>query len=279
MDSRPEQHIQARCNWLSRLPVYWFLIFFYNYLGYWVKDTALNWLNQNKNLFLQSISAIYQNTVQCRVVYFLSNTSTWHPGCISNEAAVFMSWHNMKKTATTNLHHIRSPSQPFFSSSHNTPLHKQLLRKLSWHFFDATTGFPLKWETSAEIWHWRRVTTQMWEVCLIGCAAKEICFNQLEELNPGLGSVASSDEISVFKINSFLRHYFLGKTVLASWNGGCFLRLHKWLLRIKFLPQFSGADLGGGCRGCAPLPPSEMTCSFLIQLVFCKKKLNVVYWR
>ena len=36
----------------------------------------------------------------------------------------------------------------------------------------------------------------------------------------------------------------------------------------------SGADLGGGCRGCAPpLPTYEMTCGFLIQLVFCKKKL------
>ena len=35
----------------------------------------------------------------------------------------------------------------------------------------------------------------------------------------------------------------------------------------------SGADLGGGCRGCAPTPPPpfEMTCGFLIQLVFCKK--------
>ena len=32
----------------------------------------------------------------------------------------------------------------------------------------------------------------------------------------------------------------------------------------------SGADLGGGCRGCAPPPPSEMTCGFLIQLVFCQ---------
>ena len=31
----------------------------------------------------------------------------------------------------------------------------------------------------------------------------------------------------------------------------------------------SGADLGGGCRGCAP-PPPEMTCGFLIQLVFCQ---------
>ena len=34
------------------------------------------------------------------------------------------------------------------------------------------------------------------------------------------------------------------------------------------------ADLRGGCRGCAlPPPPPEMTCGFLIQLVFCKKKL------
>ena len=38
----------------------------------------------------------------------------------------------------------------------------------------------------------------------------------------------------------------------------------------KVCPQ-PGADLGGGCRGCAP-PPPEMTCGFLIQLVFCKKK-------
>ena len=33
----------------------------------------------------------------------------------------------------------------------------------------------------------------------------------------------------------------------------------------------SGADLGGGCRGCAP-PLPEMTCGFLIQLVFRQKK-------
>ena len=40
----------------------------------------------------------------------------------------------------------------------------------------------------------------------------------------------------------------------------------------------SGADVGAGCRGCAP--PPEMTCGFLIQLVFCqkKKKHYVVYW-
>ena len=38
----------------------------------------------------------------------------------------------------------------------------------------------------------------------------------------------------------------------------------------------AGADLGGGCRGCAPLP--EMTCGFLIQLVFCKKKNKKTMW-
>ena len=32
----------------------------------------------------------------------------------------------------------------------------------------------------------------------------------------------------------------------------------------------TGADLGGGCRGCAPSP--GMTRGFLMQLVFCKKK-------
>ena len=37
-----------------------------------------------------------------------------------------------------------------------------------------------------------------------------------------------------------------------------------------------GADLGGGCRGCAP--PPEMTCGFLIQLVFCKKKKKTMWF-
>ena len=38
----------------------------------------------------------------------------------------------------------------------------------------------------------------------------------------------------------------------------------------------SGADLGGGCRGCAPPPLPEMTCGFLIQVVFCQK--NKTMW-
>ena len=33
----------------------------------------------------------------------------------------------------------------------------------------------------------------------------------------------------------------------------------------------------GGCRRCAPPPPLQMTCGFLIQPVFCKKNY-VVYW-
>ena len=37
--------------------------------------------------------------------------------------------------------------------------------------------------------------------------------------------------------------------------------------RVKALRNTNtGADLGGGCP-----PPPEMTCGFLIQLVFCKK--------
>ena len=54
-------------------------------------------------------------------------------------------------------------------------------------------------------------------------------------------------------------------------QGKSFLKLAIW--------ASPWADLGGGCRGCAPPPPPppEMTCGFLIQLVFCKKK-TVVYW-
>ena len=43
----------------------------------------------------------------------------------------------------------------------------------------------------------------------------------------------------------------------------------------------TGADLGGGCRGCAPPPPPpppEMTCGFLIQLVFCKNKKKTTWF-
>ena len=49
------------------------------------------------------------------------------------------------------------------------------------------------------------------------------------------------------------------------------LTVWKWSDESRHPGLFhTGADLGGGCRGCAPSP--EMTCGFLIQLVFCKKK-------
>ena len=52
----------------------------------------------------------------------------------------------------------------------------------------------------------------------------------------------------------------------------------KLALDALFQQIDTGADLGRGRRGAhsPPPPPLEMTCSFLIQLVFCKKK-NVVY--
>ena len=40
---------------------------------------------------------------------------------------------------------------------------------------------------------------------------------------------------------------------------------------------YLGTDLGGGCRGCAS-PPPEMTCGFLIQLVFYKKKKKTMWF-
>ena len=43
-------------------------------------------------------------------------------------------------------------------------------------------------------------------------------------------------------------------------------------MTLNYCIVCSGEDLGGGSRGCETLPP-EMTCSFLIQLVFCKKAL------
>ena len=47
------------------------------------------------------------------------------------------------------------------------------------------------------------------------------------------------------------------------------------LTLIKLLYK-SGADLGGGCRGCEPSP--EITCGFLIQLVFSKKKKKTMWF-
>ena len=77
------------------------------------------------------------------------------------------------------------------------------------------------WETSAEIPYWRHVTTQIWVVLLIGCAAWEIWFNQSEELpRSGWWRV-----ISMEFLRSFLKRHLAGKPVVASPNVSCCLRL------------------------------------------------------
>ena len=49
---------------------------------------------------------------------------------------------------------------------------------------------------------------------------------------------------------------------------------------VKLPLHVSGADPAGRVQGVRTPPPHhpEMTCGFLIQLVFCQKKNYVVYW-
>ena len=49
------------------------------------------------------------------------------------------------------------------------------------------------------------------------------------------------------------------------------VKLNRYALKI-----YRGGSRGG-CRGCAPPPPPEMTFGFLIQLVFCEKKKTVMF--
>ena len=74
--------------------------------------------------------------------------------------------------------------------------------------------------------------------------------------------------LPVFNQNHRLLYIYLSRFVIA---------IHSTLGRRNANFGQAGADLRGGCRGCAP-PPPEMTCGFLIQLVFCKKNY-VVYWK
>jgi len=88
-------------------------------------------------------------------------------------------------------------------------------------FRDASTGFRQNdvCETSAEIPYRWCLTSQNWEVLLIGHAAWEICSNQSEALcRPGQWHV-----ISMEFLHLFLRSHFAGKPVEASWNVGYFL--------------------------------------------------------
>ena len=49
-------------------------------------------------------------------------------------------------------------------------------------------------------------------------------------------------------------------------------------MQLHEKPYNTGADLGGLCRGCSPPSPPEMTCGFLIQLIFCKKKKKTMWF-
>ena len=86
------------------------------------------------------------------------------------------------------------------------------------------------------------------------CARPIPCLEFLCNISSMRRSVSSPDETlrRELKIRRVAEYFW--------WTSRCFI---------------SGADLGEGCRGCAPSP--EITCGFLIQLVFCKKK-TVVYW-
>ena len=87
-------------------------------------------------------------------------------------------------------------------------------------------------ETSAEIPYWWRVTTQIWLVLLIGRAARKICFGQPYALTRS----GQWRFISIEFLRSFLRRHFAGKSVLASRNVSCFLRLG-WQWNLKNLKE------------------------------------------
>ena len=90
-----------------------------------------------------------------------------------------------------------------------------IFKKIAWenskHF--ATPSLVSQWnhvwEMSAEIPYWWRVTTQIWVMLLIGCAAWGICFSQSEAL---------LRSISTEFLRSFLRLHFAGKPVEALQN-------------------------------------------------------------
>ena len=89
-------------------------------------------------------------------------------------------------------------------------------------------------ETSADIPYWWRVTTQIWLVLLIGCAARKICFGQLYALTRS----GQWRFISMEFLRLFLRRHFAGKSVVASRNVSCFLRLG-WQWNLKKLKKKS----------------------------------------
>ena len=112
-------------------------------------------------------------------------------------------------------------------------------------FRDATTHsvfFPQNavQDTSEEILYWWRVTTQIWEVLLIGCSEFPSRDNQSE----GLFRSEKWRVISMEFLHSFLRRHIPGKPVVATWN------LQKEMK--SDIAQFSAHELNLSCNksGC-----------------------------
>ena len=91
-------------------------------------------------------------------------------------------------------------------------------RKNSRHLATLPLVSPLNdiWKMSTEIPYWWCVTTQIWEVLLIGWIKFPTWHNQNQKHYP---------IISMEFLHSFLRHRFMGKPMVALHNVGCFLRL------------------------------------------------------
>ena len=61
-------------------------------------------------------------------------------------------------------------------------------------------------------------------------------------------------------------------------QGGLIKSLHVMCYQPFDKSKDRGRSRGRGEGVHTPSPPPELTCGFLIQLVFCKKKNYVVYW-
>ena len=131
---------------------------------------------------------------------------------------------DFKVVRSCSMEESLSPS----SLTHHDGFFSQMSGKcLAWENSQHFTMLPLVsppsdvWEMSAEIPYWWRISTQIWVVFLIGCAAWEIWFNQSEILSRS----GSWRVISMEFLCLFLRCHLAGKLVLALPNVSCFLRL------------------------------------------------------
>ena len=101
-------------------------------------------------------------------------------------------------------------------------------------FHVTATSFPTKWRLrrTVEIPFWWHFTTQFWLVCVIGCGARKICFNQWEVLPSsetsseyGISAVVSQmslifAEKAVVVLQNVKSTVFSGYTGLVWWSGG-----------------------------------------------------------